>query len=149
MKLFFFLSWVLLKQNMWKKHNKPLLGVISVRKKRHSEQMMKVHMVKYYSISNSFKFDWCEKEKQFLKIRNHEKNSRKNQEMVNTKFLPKFDILTLVSSNYRAWALKLSKHLKKQQNMFFYLHFTNSIFTVMFLHFLLNLKKIFHIFNLY
>ena len=31
-----------------------MLGVISVRKKKHSEQMMKVHMVKYYSISNSF-----------------------------------------------------------------------------------------------
>jgi hypothetical protein len=28
-----------------------VLGVISVRKKKHSEQMMKVHMVKYYSIS--------------------------------------------------------------------------------------------------
>ena len=29
------------------KHNKPVLGLISVRKKKHSEQMMKVHIVKY------------------------------------------------------------------------------------------------------
>ena len=42
-----------------------MYGMISVRKKKHSEQMMKVHMVKYYSISNSFKYDWWEKEKQF------------------------------------------------------------------------------------
>ena len=30
-----------------------MLGVNSVRKKKHFEQMMKVHMVKYCSISNS------------------------------------------------------------------------------------------------
>ena len=42
-----------------------MLGVISVTKKKHSEKMMKVHMVKYYSISNSFKCDWCQKEKLF------------------------------------------------------------------------------------
>ena len=40
-----------------------MLGVISVRKKKHSEQMMKVHMVKHYSISNSLKCDGLEKEK--------------------------------------------------------------------------------------
>ena len=52
-------------------------GVISVRQKKHSEQMMKVHMVKYYSISNSFKCDWWEKEKQFGGKRpkkNHDNN---------------------------------------------------------------------------
>ena len=42
-----------------------MLGVISVRKKKYSEQIMKVRMVKYYLITNSFKCDWCEKEKQF------------------------------------------------------------------------------------
>ena len=36
-----------------KKLNKPVLGVISVRKKKHSEEMMKVLMVKYYTISIS------------------------------------------------------------------------------------------------
>ena len=35
--------------------------------------------------------------------------------------LPKLDTLTLLSSNCRACALKLSKHLKKGQNMFFIL----------------------------
>ena len=43
------------------KHNKHVLGGISVRKKKHSEQRMKVHMVKYYSISNTFKCDWWQK----------------------------------------------------------------------------------------
>ena len=32
--------------------------------------------------------------------------------------LTKLDILTLQSSNCRAWALKLSEHLKKKKNMF-------------------------------
>ena len=36
--IFFFISWV-------NKRNKYVLGVISVRKKKHSEQIIKVHMV--------------------------------------------------------------------------------------------------------
>ena len=39
--------------------------MISVRMKKYSEQMMKVHMVKTKSISNILKCDWWEKEKQF------------------------------------------------------------------------------------
>ena len=64
----FFISWFFgfcLNKSWENNHNKPVLGVISVRKKKHSEQRMKVHMVKYYSISNSFKCDWWEKENYF------------------------------------------------------------------------------------
>ena len=56
-----------------------MLGVISVRKKEHSEQMMKVHMIKYYSISNSFNCDWWQEEKQFgwNGQKNHDNNYHK------------------------------------------------------------------------
>ena len=50
----------------------------------------------------------------------------------------KLDILTLVSSDYRA--LKLSEHLKKGQ-ICFYLNFANSNFNVTFPHFFYHLKK--------
>ena len=49
--------------------------------------------------------------------------------------LPKLDILTWLSSDYRARALKLSEHLKKGQNMF-YFYFANSNFNVIFPNFL-------------
>ena len=39
--------------------------------------------------------------------------------MLCNRNLTKFDILTLLSSDCRAWAQKLSKHLKRQQKMFF------------------------------
>ena len=60
-----FFPWFCLNKSSENKHNKPLLGVISVRKKKHSENRRKVHIVKYYSISNTFKYDWWGKEKQF------------------------------------------------------------------------------------
>ena len=59
--LFFLFLGFCLNKPWENKHNKPVLGVISVRKKKHSEQRMRVHMVKYYSISNTFKCDWWEK----------------------------------------------------------------------------------------
>ena len=43
-----------------------MLSVVSVRMKKHSKQMMKVHMVKYHSISNSFNCDWLKKKKKIL-----------------------------------------------------------------------------------
>ena len=43
--------------------------------------------------------------------------------------LTKLNILTLLSSDYRAWALKLGEHLKKGQNMFISA-FANSNFNV-------------------
>ena len=53
--------------------------------------------------------------------------------------LTKFDIITLLSSDCRARALKLSKHLKKGQKMFC-LHFAKSNFKVFFGTFLLTRK---------
>ena len=64
--LFYFLFLGFCLNKSWEnKYNKPVLGVVSVRKKKHSEQRIKVQMVKYFSISNTFKCDWWEKEKQF------------------------------------------------------------------------------------
>ena len=47
--------------------------------------------------------------------------------------LTKLDILILLSSDCRAWALKLSGHSKKLKKNIFYLHFANSKFNVFFL----------------
>ena len=46
--------------------------------------------------------------------------------------LTKLDILSLLSSDCREWALKLSEHLKKKYNIYFCLHFGNSNFNVIF-----------------
>ena len=62
--------------------------------------------------------------------------------------LTKLDIQTLISSDCSATAQKLSKHLKKLQNIFFCLSFANSNFNVFFFtlsHYLK--KKIFHNFS--
>ena len=61
--------------------------------------------------------------------------------MLCNRNLTKFDILTLLSSDCKAWALKLSKPLKNQQKMF-YLHFAHSNFKVFFCTFSLSSKKI-------
>ena len=53
------------------------------------------------------------------------------QLMLCNQNLTKFFILTLLSSNCRAWALKLSEHLKNNK-IFFSLYFVNSIFTMIF-----------------
>ena len=37
--------------------------MICVRKKKNTEQIIRVHMVKYHTNSNSFKCDWREEEK--------------------------------------------------------------------------------------
>ena len=55
--------------------------------------------------------------------------------------LTKFDIITLWSSDCRAWALKLRDHLKNNK-ICFCLHFANSNFIRPLLHFLLNFLKI-------
>ena len=54
------------------------------------------------------------------------------EHMLWNRNLTQFDILHLLSLDCRAWALKLSEHLKKQQKMFFCLHFANSNFNVIF-----------------
>ena len=59
-------------------------------------------------------------------------------------------MLTLSSSNMTAPTLKTNKHLKKQTNHVFYLHFANSNLKVTLSRFILNIKKkIFHIWNLH
>ena len=64
--------------------------------------------------------------------------------------LPKFDMLTLSSSNMTAPTLKTNEHLKRRTNHVFYLHFANSNLKVIFSHFILNIKKkLFHIWNLH
>ena len=50
--------------------------------------------------------------------------------MLCNRNVTRFDILTLLSSDCRAWALKLSEHLNKQ--IFLNLHFANTIFIVVF-----------------
>ena len=60
--------------------------------------------------------------------------------MLCNKNLTKFDILTLVSSDCRAQALKLSEHLKNDNKCFCF-YFANSYFRVIFLHFLFYFKK--------
>ena len=56
--------------------------------------------------------------------------------MLCNRSITKLDILTLLSCDCRAWALKLIKHIKKQTNHVFCLHFPNSNFRIIFLHFL-------------
>ena len=59
-------------------------------------------------------------------------NARSSFEIIRCNWnVAKLDVLTLLSSDCRTWALKLSKHLKKGQNMFC-LHFAISSFNVIF-----------------
>ena len=62
--------------------------------------------------------------------------------------LTKLDILTLLTFDCRAWALKLSEHLKKtKKKPYFCLHFGNSNYWIIFPHFLFSFF-FFHILNL-
>ena len=61
--------------------------------------------------------------------------------------LTKLNILTLLSSDWKAWALKLNEHLKKRTENVFCLHFANSNFNIIFFGiFSLTLKKLFYVF---
>ena len=62
--------------------------------------------------------------------------------------LTKLYILTLLSSDYRAWALKLSKHLKKRTfHVFIFILPTLTLGTIL-AHFLLKLKEIYCIYKI-
>ena len=78
--------------------------------------------------------------------------------MLCNRNLTKFNILTFLRSHFRAWALKVSKHLKKQQNIclssFYQLHLYCNFLAlsslpekkiISYLHSLLNLCDEYHL----